>query len=58
MGETAAKIDATSEALDIGKGRPDRSIEVIQLHIGRDEAVTPVEADGGTYEGTINIDNM
>ena len=58
MGQPAAEVDAAGKALDIGQGRPDRPIQFFQLHIGGDEAITAIEADRGTDEGTVDIDDV
>lgn len=54
----ATQIHGPGEAPNIRKGRPDRAIEVIELHVGRDETITAIEANRGTDKGAINIDDM
>jgi hypothetical protein len=52
------EVNATGEPLNIGQRGPDRSVQIVELYVCGHETIAFVEADGGTDEGTINIDYM
>ena len=56
--KSAAQIDTPGKALDIGQSRPDRSIQIVKLHVSRDEPVAGIKANSGANKGTIDIDDV
>ncbi len=56
--QATGQVQVTGEALHIGQGGPHGSIQVVETHVGGDEAVARIQADGGANEGAIYIDYM
>src|SRR6202012_2998395 len=57
-GEMAREIDAARQTLNVSQSGPDRSVEILQLHVGGDETVAEIETDSRADKCAINVDDM
>ncbi len=55
---STAEVDAPGKTLDVRQGRPDRSVKFIQLHVGGDETVALIQANSGSDESAVDIDDV
>src|SRR3982074_2893132 len=54
----AIAAEAARHPLYVGERRPDRGIEFVEPEVGGDEAEAAVEADRGTDEDAVHIDDI